>query len=147
LIVGACGELPITRLPAHGAFPLTDTVNPTRVPIKEKESIRWLENLKQSTELLGEAQRYVHIGDRESDIYLYSRAKWDKVPATHQRGSACRRWTAHDFSSDEEYEGEGDVPHRGSRPHRENVRGNGTGPIPTTSGSAANPANRRDIPR
>jgi hypothetical protein len=26
LIVGACGELPITRLPAHGAFPLTDTL-------------------------------------------------------------------------------------------------------------------------
>jgi hypothetical protein len=44
-------------------------VNPTRVPIEEKESIRWLENLKYSTELLGEAGRCVHIGDRESDIY------------------------------------------------------------------------------
>jgi hypothetical protein len=29
----------------------------------------WLENLKYSTELLGEARRCVHIGDRESDIY------------------------------------------------------------------------------
>jgi hypothetical protein len=45
------------------------SVNPTRVPIDETESIRWLENLRQSTELLGEAQRCVHIGDRESDIY------------------------------------------------------------------------------
>src|SRR5919199_288146 len=48
---------------------LKRSVNPTRVPIEEKESIRWLENLKHSTELLGKAERCVHIGDRESDIY------------------------------------------------------------------------------
>jgi len=30
--------------------------------------VRWLENLTQSTELLGEPPRCVHIGDRESDI-------------------------------------------------------------------------------
>jgi hypothetical protein len=36
---------------------------------QKKESVRWLENLKQSTELLGEPERCVHIGDRESDIY------------------------------------------------------------------------------
>jgi hypothetical protein len=39
------------------------------VPIEKKESIRWLENLRQSTELLGDPKRCVHIGDRESDIY------------------------------------------------------------------------------
>ena len=39
------------------------------MPIEEKESIRWLENLRQSTGLLGELGRCVHIGDRESDIY------------------------------------------------------------------------------
>ena len=44
-------------------------VNPTRVPIEAKESVRWLENLKQSTNLLGEPSRCIHIGDRESDIY------------------------------------------------------------------------------
>lgn len=44
-------------------------INPTRVPIEEKESYRWLENLKQSTALFGDPQRCVHIGDRESDIY------------------------------------------------------------------------------
>ena len=44
-------------------------VNPTRVPIEEKESFRWLENVRQSTALFGEPQRCVHIGDRESDIY------------------------------------------------------------------------------
>jgi Transposase DDE domain len=39
------------------------------VPIEKKESFRWLENLKQSTALLNEPHRCVHIGDRESDIY------------------------------------------------------------------------------
>jgi hypothetical protein len=39
------------------------------VPIEKKESIRWLENLTQSAELLGDPGRCVHIGDRESDIY------------------------------------------------------------------------------
>jgi hypothetical protein len=52
-----------------GTAALKRKVNPTRVPIEKKESIRWLENLKRSTELLGEAARCVHIGDRESDIY------------------------------------------------------------------------------
>ena len=33
------------------------------------EGIRWLENLRQSTELLGDPKRCVRIGDRESDLY------------------------------------------------------------------------------
>lgn len=44
------------------------SVNTTRIPIEEKESIRWLENLKQSTQLAN-PDRCIHIGDRESDIY------------------------------------------------------------------------------
>jgi len=44
-------------------------INPTRVPIEQKESIRWLENLRQSTALMDDPGRCVHIGDRESDIY------------------------------------------------------------------------------
>lgn len=44
--------------------------------LKKKESYRWLENLKQSTDLLNEPSRCVHIGDRESDIYeLFCTAK------------------------------------------------------------------------
>jgi hypothetical protein len=39
------------------------------VPIEEKESYRWLANLRQSTELFGAPQPCVHVGDRESDIY------------------------------------------------------------------------------
>ncbi len=39
------------------------------MPIEKKESIRWLENLRQSTATLGDPTRCVHIGDRESDIY------------------------------------------------------------------------------
>jgi hypothetical protein len=58
-----------TRSKFKGTNALKRKVNPTRVPIEEKESFRWLENLKQSTALLGEPQRCLHIGDRESDIY------------------------------------------------------------------------------
>jgi hypothetical protein len=49
--------------------PVRNKPNPTRVPIEAKESIRWLENLRQSTALFEDADRCVHIGDRESDIY------------------------------------------------------------------------------
>ena len=52
-----------------GTAALKKKINPTRVPIEQKESIRWLENLKQSTATLGDSARCVHIGDRESDIY------------------------------------------------------------------------------
>ncbi len=45
------------------------SVNTTRIPIEEKESIRWLENARQATTTLGDASRIVHVGDRESDIY------------------------------------------------------------------------------
>ncbi len=51
-------------------------VNPTRIPINQKESFRWLENMRQSTSLLSDADRCIHIGDRESDIYeLFCMAK------------------------------------------------------------------------
>ena len=58
-----------SRKKFKGADALKRKINPTRVPIEKKESIRWLDNLKQSTSLLGEPGRCVHIGDRESDIY------------------------------------------------------------------------------
>lgn len=58
-----------SRKKFKGANALKKKINPTRVPIEEKESIRWLDNLKQSTTLLGDAARCVHIGDREADIY------------------------------------------------------------------------------
>jgi hypothetical protein len=65
-----------SRKKFKGANALKKKINPTRVPIEEKESIRWLENLRQSTNLLGDAARCVHIGDRESDIYeLYCAAQ------------------------------------------------------------------------
>lgn len=58
-----------TRDKFHGANALKRRINPTRVPIEQKESYRWLENVKQSTGLLPWPERLVHIGDRESDIY------------------------------------------------------------------------------
>lgn len=58
-----------TRKKFKGCNALKKKVNPTRVPIEKKESFRWLENLRQSTALLNQPDRCVHIGDRESDIY------------------------------------------------------------------------------
>jgi hypothetical protein len=59
-----------------GTNALKKRINPTRVPIEEKESIRWLDNLRQSTTLLERPASCVHIGDRESDIYeLFCTAK------------------------------------------------------------------------
>ncbi|WP_447878782.1 IS4 family transposase [Serratia fonticola] len=58
-----------TRKKFKGTNALKRKINPTRVPIEEKESYRWLENLRQSTVLLQCPERCVHVGDRESDIY------------------------------------------------------------------------------
>jgi hypothetical protein len=59
-----------------GTTALKRKVNPTRVPIEEKESMRWLDNLRRSTELSEAPERCVHIGDRESDIFeLYCLAQ------------------------------------------------------------------------
>jgi len=58
-----------TRKKFKGCQALKRKINPTRVPIEKKESIRWLDNARQATELIRDANRCVHIGDRESDIY------------------------------------------------------------------------------
>jgi hypothetical protein len=58
-----------TRKKFKGCKALKKRINPTRVPIEEKESICWVENLQQSTALLNEPQRCVHVADRGSDIY------------------------------------------------------------------------------
>ena len=52
-----------------GTNALKPKVNATRIPIEQKESVRWIDNVRQSTALLGDPARCVHIGDRESDIY------------------------------------------------------------------------------
>ncbi len=58
-----------TRKKFKGCNALKKKINPTRVPIEQKESVRWLENLRHSTALLDAPERCVHVGDRESDIY------------------------------------------------------------------------------
>jgi Transposase DNA-binding len=58
-----------SRSEFKGTNALKRKINPTRVPIEEKESFRWLENVRQSTTLFGDPPRCIHIGDRESDIY------------------------------------------------------------------------------
>lgn len=60
-----------TRKKFKGTNALKRRVHYTRIPIAKKESVRWLENLYQSTALLGEPERCVHVGDRENDIYEF----------------------------------------------------------------------------
>ncbi len=59
----------LSRQAFKGTNALKRHINPTRVPIEQKESVRWLDNLRQSTALFNDPERCVHIGDRESDIY------------------------------------------------------------------------------
>lgn len=58
-----------TREKFKGTNALRGKVNATRIPIEKKESVRWLDNLKQATAQLGDPARCVHIGDREADIF------------------------------------------------------------------------------
>jgi hypothetical protein len=76
LPLGLCAIKFWSRDKFKGVNALKRKINPTRVPIEQKESIRWLDNLRQSTELIGRPGNCVHIGDRESDIYeLYCLAQ------------------------------------------------------------------------
>ncbi len=58
-----------TRKKFKGCNALKKKINPTRVPIEQKESQRWLDNLREATSLLTPSERLVHIADREGDIY------------------------------------------------------------------------------
>lgn len=58
-----------SRRAFQGTNARNERVNATRVPIEEKESIRWPDNLTAATARLGAPDRCVHIGDREADIF------------------------------------------------------------------------------
>ena len=67
--LGLCASRFWTRASFKGTDSLKRSVNPTRIPIEKKESIRWVENLRLSIAQLAVAERCVPIGDRESDIF------------------------------------------------------------------------------
>ncbi|MFN7097363.1 MAG: IS4 family transposase [Gammaproteobacteria bacterium] len=52
-------------------------INPTRIPVNEKESVKWLNNLENSLfSLKNNASKVINICDREGDIYeLFSKAE------------------------------------------------------------------------
>jgi hypothetical protein len=63
------------------------------VPIEEKKSFRWLENMQQATARSSDPASCVHIGDRESDIYeLFSLA--DELGTHFLVRSSSERLTA-----------------------------------------------------
>src|SRR5205085_4787223 len=59
LPLGLAGVKFWTRKKFKGTAALKKKVNPTRIPIEKKESVRWLENLTQSTELLSDPGRCI----------------------------------------------------------------------------------------
>ena len=106
-----------TRQAFKGTNALKRKINPTRVPITEKESLRWLLNLQHATALLGEPARCVHVGDRESDIYELFCAAQDA--GTHFLIRSCANRRAEDGTTRLEAE-MADVPVQGT--HRVKVR-------------------------
>ena len=60
-----------TRDKFKGCNALKKSINPTRMPIEGKESYRWIENMRAATLRLNNANRCVHVGDRENDIYEF----------------------------------------------------------------------------
>lgn len=60
-----------TRDKFKGCNALKRKINPTRIPIEEKESSRWLENLRKSIALLEEPARCIHVGDREYAVIFF----------------------------------------------------------------------------
>ena len=60
-----------TRSKFKGTNGLKRQVNPTRVPVESKQSMRWLSGLETATILIGTLERLVHVGDREADIFEF----------------------------------------------------------------------------
>jgi hypothetical protein len=54
-----------TRKKFKGTAAPKRKINPTGMPIEQKESIRWLENICQSMALFGAPERCVHIGVKQ----------------------------------------------------------------------------------
>lgn len=71
LPLGVAAAKAWTRKKFKGCNALKRSVNPTRVPIEQKESMRWIENLQRSNALLEAPERCVHVGDRECDIFEF----------------------------------------------------------------------------
>jgi len=61
-----------TRDKFKGTNALKRKINPTRVPIEQKESIRWLENLRQSTALLNRPERVFTLEIVRATFMSYS---------------------------------------------------------------------------
>ena len=61
-----------TRQKFKGCNALKKRVNPTRVPIEQKESVRWIDNLREATALLGD------------DLYAHNPfCRWAQLHACH----------------------------------------------------------------
>ncbi|HVX76940.1 MAG TPA: hypothetical protein VHB49_12485 [Bradyrhizobium sp.] len=88
-----------------GTAALKRKINPTRVPIEQKESFRWLENMRQSMALFGAPRFCTHKGDsplRADVVHVWTapvgQEGWqrfgDRVRYIHVSGLCTRRQAA-----------------------------------------------------
>ncbi|MBM3523463.1 MAG: transposase, partial [Alphaproteobacteria bacterium] len=109
-----------TRDKFIGTAALEKRDSPTRMPVEEKESERWLDSMRQSTALLGRATNCVHVCDREGDIYELFCTALELGTRFLVRTSADRRagggdHTVADEMAEEHVQGVHDVDGRDAR--------------------------------
>jgi len=76
-------------------------INPTRVPVSDKECIKWIDGMHQSNKAANtDNAKVVYIGDRENDIYEYF-TECDKA-GTHFISRSCVNRLANDSTLAEE---------------------------------------------
>lgn len=72
LPLGLTGVKFWSRSASKGTNKNTLKINPTRVPIEEKESIKWIDNVNLTHRNSSvDPSKLIHIGDRENDIYEF----------------------------------------------------------------------------
>jgi len=84
-----------TRKKFKGCNALKKKINPTRVPIEEKESQRWLDNLREATLLLAPSERlgpYRRPRRRHLRTFLCRRRSANELFGPHLRGPIGRGW-------------------------------------------------------
>jgi hypothetical protein len=85
-------SLSVTTEGLAAVKPLRPKNRPNANSYENEEGIRWLENLKQSTEFLDNPGRCLHLGDRERDIYELFCAAQEVGPFLVRLGLVSTVW-------------------------------------------------------
>jgi hypothetical protein len=122
-----------TRSKFKGTNALKRKINPTRVPIEEKESFRWLENLKRTPALCA----YRRSGERYLRAVLRRAGSRNSLSGANLCGSARRRWESDHLRRDEASIRQGAASYQTQRPERRVVRSRAGTQMEAHSGASA----------